>query len=300
MLDEYGNAYSNPFPAFFNAEEHPPSEIPNLPYKVYFKLDGSCIEVFYYNDTLIVCTLGSFQSEQAKIAEEMIRVKYGIDLFQKGYTYLFELIVPQNKIVLSYGDKQELILLSIRNNDTDEEYLPEKFGNFPVVQECNSTIEQLMIEKKRQDFINEEGFVILFNNGFRLKIKYEEYFRLHRIVTGCNSRAIWEILKEGKTLPLANIPDEFFKYITDISEKLKLEYAAIELSARNIYEQIRVEGQTKKDFALKALSEENKHYSSIAFRMFENRDYSEIIWKMIRPEAEESKFNSFMGLQTEA
>ena len=54
------------------------------------------------------------------------------------------------------------------------------------------------------DFVNiknlisndKEGFVIRFKNGFRMKIKGDEYIRLHKIVTNISNRDIWEYLKK--------------------------------------------------------------------------------------------------------
>ncbi len=37
---------------------------------------------------------------------------------EKDKTYLFEIIYPENRIVIDYGDSDDLILLSIINNET--------------------------------------------------------------------------------------------------------------------------------------------------------------------------------------
>ena len=44
---------------------------------------------------------------------------------------------------------------------------------------------------------DDEGFVVRFKNGFRMKIKGEEYCRLHSILTNISSRNIWEHLKNN-------------------------------------------------------------------------------------------------------
>lgn len=96
VIDNDGNQISNPFPKFFNLEELEPMGIalPNLPYKVYDKVDGSLIEVFWYKDNLVVSSAGSFASAQAIVAENMLKTKYShlLQHIEEGKTYLFELI----------------------------------------------------------------------------------------------------------------------------------------------------------------------------------------------------------------
>ena len=48
---------------------------------------------------------------------------------------------------------------------------------------------------------DKEGYVIHFKNGFRMKIKGNEYKRLHRILTGISNRDIWAYLRDEKPFP---------------------------------------------------------------------------------------------------
>ena len=96
VIDDNGNLISNPFPKFFNLEELEPLGIslPNLPYKVYDKADGSLIEVFMYCGDFVVSSAGSFTSPQAIAAEKLLKTKYShlLKHIEEGKTYLFELI----------------------------------------------------------------------------------------------------------------------------------------------------------------------------------------------------------------
>jgi len=248
--------------------------------------------VFRYDGELVVCTLGSFQSDQAKIAEILLDTKYqdNQDLIIAGDTWIFELVVPENRIVLNYGDERKLVLLAIRDwSDFEWDYLTLASHWPDVVEKIDKTIEEILLEKKREDFTNKEGFVIKFENGFRVKVKYEEYFRLHKIMTGVNERFIWEFLKEDKPLPLENVPDEFFKYVTSVTERLNHEYGEISFIANSTFREIKVEGESRKEFALKAVQ---SPYRAILFKMLENKPYASIIWDMIRPENVGPKFSS--------
>ena len=112
VIDAEGNILARPFQKFKNFEEHDPSEIDmSIPFVIYEKMDGSLIIVFYYEPKMewIVASRGSFISEQSIEAKKMIGSK--TEKFQKDCTYLFEVLYPENRIVVNYGDRRELVFL---------------------------------------------------------------------------------------------------------------------------------------------------------------------------------------------
>jgi RNA ligase len=294
VIDDDGVVYANPMSKFFNVQEIPEVELPDLPYEVFTKYDGSCIQVFRYNGILLVTTLGSFQSDQSIIASHLLHGKYvqNLSLFEEGKTYVMELLVPENRIVINYGDETSLIMLAIRDNETDAEINPTDFGSFKCAERHATTIKELIVEMERPDFINKEGYVVRFSNGYRVKIKYSEYFKLHKIMTGITPRFVWEALKDNIKVPLEGVPDEFFKYITDIQNDLRQKFNAIEEEAKRAFYDVKYPGMSKKDFALTIL-QDYKRLSSILFKIWDSKEYADVIWAMIRPEAEKSQFQSF-------
>lgn len=91
ILDKDFNVVAKPFSKFFNIEEHTNDEIPNLPFDVFEKMDGSLGIVFYYKNKWLVATRGSFTSEQSIKASELLK-KYNLEALNKNNTYLFEII----------------------------------------------------------------------------------------------------------------------------------------------------------------------------------------------------------------
>ena len=79
-----------------------------------------------------------------------------------------------------------------------------------------------------------EGYVIRFINGFRLKIKGEEYKRLHKILTNISNRDIFEYVKEGKPLDdiLDKVPDEFYSWVKETKEHFEQQFKTIDLEYR--------------------------------------------------------------------
>lgn len=108
---------------------------------------------------------------------------------------------------------------------------------------------------------------------------------------GVNEKFIWEFMKDDKPLPLDDVPNEFFDFITQTRDEFIKQYRIIEDTAMMLFQQIPL-GITRKEFAFEALKEPK--YSSIMFKMLEDKDYSQNIWRMIEPKSTETqKFNSF-------
>jgi len=94
ILDNEGNVIAKPFPKFFNYEEleglkFRESKIPNEPFEVFEKMDGSLGIVFNYDGKWHVATKGSFTSEQAIRGAEILK-KYNVEFgMYADHTYLF-------------------------------------------------------------------------------------------------------------------------------------------------------------------------------------------------------------------
>lgn len=290
VIDAEGNILARPFQKFKNYEEHDPSEIDmSIPFSIYEKMDGSLIIVFYYKPRMewIVASRGSFISEQSLEARKMIGVK--TKELNENFTYLFEIIYPENRIVVDYGDRSELVLLA--NVQTDNGYeishheLTRLYSHlFTVVKLYNIKDIKDLSQLKELEEDNREGFVIKFANGFRVKVKFTEYIRLHGILTNVSNISVWEHLMMNYEFDelLDRVPDEFYKWLIRTATELQNKHSEIE--RKSLIEFVRiyhVNGITdRKLFAEYAIKSE---YRSILFKLYDSRSYTDIIWKMIKP-----------------
>jgi RNA ligase len=117
-----------------------------------------------------------------------------------------------------------------------------------------------------------------------MKIKGDEYKRLHKILTNISNRDIWEYLKDNKPLDeiLNKVPDEFYNWVRETKDNFLHQYAVIDLEYKLIYKNI-IENNNivdKKTFAQYAIS---YRFSAILFSMYNGKNYENIIWKLLYP-----------------
>jgi RNA ligase len=292
VIDKEGNILARPFKKFKNFEEYDKSEIPqNEDFDVFEKMDGSLIILFYYKayKEWIVASRGSFISEQAEEARKMVK-KTTLSHLRKTCTYLFEVIYPENRIVVDYGNRKELVLLTIINTkDGGEPTYDDLYATyskyFTVVKKLNIDDFSELLQYRELDKDNEEGVVVRFFNGFRMKIKFEEYVRLHAILTNVSNLTVWEHLMNGYDFDelIDRVPDEFYAWLKKTVAVLQGHFNDVKREA--LEEFVRIyhinEIKDRKLFADEAKKSENR---AILFKIYDKRSYDSIIWKRIRPE----------------
>jgi RNA ligase len=305
---EDGTVVSRPFPKFFNLGEHTDEDSPLDPirwdqrYEVTDKFDGSLgITYLAGDDTWRIATRGSFTSNQAVKGTDMLWSLMSPSnhpaCLDSDYTYLFEIIYPENRIVVDYGDQEKLVLLTVIETKTGRELDHDEVKSCAGMIGCDHTklldlsmdaIQNFSSIKEGKD---SEGIVVRFQDGTRIKVKLDEYVRLHKILTGINKRHIWErlIQKRGFEDILEVVPDEFMQWVRDTIEELTGKYDEIEKAARTIFLNAKLETPLggRKEFAMKFTKPENVQYSAILFKMLDDKPYDRTIWKMLRPEATE-------------
>lgn len=302
ILDEAGNIIARPFKKFFNIGEYNQhnflGKIPNYTwFDIFDKLDGSLGILYKTPDGKFqIATRGSFESEQAIKGTEIFHrmFKNPSEIFLDDYTYLFEIIYPENRIVVNYGNKEELILLAVKNKQTGDEYGYEQLLEFANRFEIPVTQYYGRVAYNRHAFLKlgqdipkgAEGFVLKFDNGLRVKIKSEEYTRLHRLITGVSNKSIWDLLRTGQDIDelLYQVPDEFYDWVLETKNDLEVAFEAKRKSASTI---LQLNADRIKDWSRKEVAEFFSQYPketrSILFAMVDNKPYEHIIWKQLKP-----------------
>ena len=251
ITDSDGNIVAYPLKKFFNyGELAAEGAVPTGDYKMYKKMDGSLIQLFNYNGHWVVSSRGSFTSDHAQYAAEILNDKYPIydtefDGLEEDCNYIFELIHPDTRIVVDYGEKRDLILLAVIDKDGVEKNIKEyaniltlveevqfysvdiETGDQPIIYDTKHISDWESVKMLVED--DEEGYVIKFASGERMKIKGDEYCRLHRIVTMTSSYDIWETLRDNKDITelLERAPDEWLAWVYKTIGEIYVEYKKI-------------------------------------------------------------------------
>ena len=281
-----GKIIGRPLKKFFNFEEHY-GPLPGGSYEIREKVDGSLIILFYYNNNWMFATKGSFVSEQSLEAKLIWNEKYSDVELDKDYSYLFEVIYPNNRIVVDYGPRRDLVFLAKINTKTAEERFPYQDAveypfSVPEFYGLHSGKENPIALRLLEE-PNKEGFVLRYHgSGLLLKLKFYEYLRLHKIMTGFTEKNIWESLMKGGRSELINIlervPDEFYQWADKIANELEKKFALIEHEA--LVDFVNIPDGTRAEKAEYIKKTKHPH---ILFAMLDKKEHTEYVWKLIKP-----------------
>lgn len=164
------------------------------------KEDGSIISfVKFPNGKVRAKSKASFDSTQAEMAQKVYNENGSLRKFVENCISLhevpiFELVSPENQIVLVYPET-ELVLLQIRTENGDyasrkiaayaDEFgisCREEFNN-----NCHKNLDYLLDQKdKNKEDI--EGWVVSFGDGQMAKIKTNKYLSIHGLLAPNNIR----------------------------------------------------------------------------------------------------------------
>lgn len=303
IVDKNWNIVARPFPKFYNLGEHEQNNDAQRFYNNSFecleKMDGSLGIVFRHPETgeLRVSTRGSIQSDQAIWATNWLQRNSSLIDFDENTTPLVEIIYPENRIVVNYGSQENLVFLDAIDNKTGNDSTEYFWGGDYAGKFVVNSLQELIDNGPLEDDGNNEGYVLKYNFNRkveRIKVKLEEYVKLHRILTGLTSKRIWEILATGKDLEYikAQAPDEVYDWIDEVSNGILIQKETIENEAINTYLEILdklPDGFEKKDYAKLAIKSDK---SPLLFTLFDHQTLDtpraqESIWKMVRPETSE-------------
>lgn len=287
--DDKGNVLARPFRKFFNYGQ---SEAPALnlsePAIVTDKLDGSLGILYRREVGHAIATRGSFDSEQAQHATRVWWERYCDTPVPVDWTLLFEIVYPENRIVIDYAGRDDLILLGAVNVETGRSVDPHNtlLAHWPGPRADIFPYQTLADALAAPPRPNAEGMVVhLWVSDERVKIKQEDYVALHRIVTGLNERTVWQHLVDGNPVEelLANLPDEFHGWVGEVAARLT---ATVERSSGEVehaYSTILASlpaGHTRKDFAL--IAKEHPRSAQL-FSRLTGKDYRRQLWDECYP-----------------
>jgi RNA ligase len=301
ILDEDYNIVARPWKKFFNLGDVVLPMSWGDKVEVTDKVDGS-LGIMYPapNGANFIATRGSFHSEQAEFASVLLWNKYHeIARMDKDYndlyTFLFEIVYPGNRIVLDYGDTEDLVLLGAVHNE-DGYYFGPQFAKSmlewpgPVAETFEfDTLNDIAAHMGRR---NAEGFVIRHHN-FLVKAKEPEYVEVHKLVTNASPKTVWDQLRQGKSKSeiVSAFPDEFHSYIESMIDPLMERfnervdeilrgYRDATLNVSDAHSGGAFDTPSRKQYAQEFAKHPDKRYF---FLLLDNKPIKEVLWTELRP-----------------
>jgi hypothetical protein len=319
IVDDDNNIVARPFKKFHNLQTTniPETWEENLPQTsptITKKYDGSLGIYYWYGGYEGIATRGSFTSPQALWATNWYlkhrKIQHG-----DGYgmnidwpietTTLFEIIYPENRIVVKY-DFEGLVVLGMVDNEKGFEWdyksvaSHAEFNNFLMAEKLDDIA---LAQLKEANIENEEGYVLTYLKRdappLKVKVKMADYLRLHKIVTGMNARSVWELLSSGQGIGgFEHTPEHFQKWLNSWSNKLNQEFQDILVTAQDIWthrpDRLELENEKmyRAAFARYVISHNMRFINGVLFAMFDGKDTAPIIWKSIKPRGDETTFRT--------
>jgi RNA ligase len=279
-----------PFEKFFNLGETPDTTLEALPAgpcEITAKMDGSMAILYRADGGPAIVTRGSFTSSQAQWATAHLRARYDLRDLQDDVTLLFEIIYPENRIVVNYGALEALVLIGARRLDGYDYTYPELAGiaaryGFPLVgREPAQRIHDVVPLIETSTGV--EGWVVRFPNNLRVKVKTADYFRLHRARFMLSPETVREALVAGTwDAFMIGLPEEFHRESSAIAAAIRSLVAAEEARLRALFAEARaaVPDDSRKAFAL-YVQAHHRADGAYLFPLWEGRDIGPLLLRKI-------------------
>lgn len=270
---------------------------------IYTKEDGSLATFIKLpNGKVVAKTKMGFTNIQCDGINEIYNENQNIQglviyCLNKNLIPIFEYVSFKNQIVLNY-DKEDLILLRIRNNETGEYIELDDFDkifslkNIRTPEKIFSDLDSLI--EKSKTLKDLEGWVVEFENGLMIKVKTTWYVDRHHLLTEDlnhenviismflnenldDAKSQLEIVSNSEKLKwIDEIECKIQKIMNDIKDEVLFMLDGWKLPS-NDFEDVRV----KETFKLFALKNKNKRYFPLAMSVLRGQDLYENIKRYI-------------------
>ena len=282
-----GEIVARPFDKFWNygqAGMYPQGHIVNA----WEKMDGSLGILYRHNGKYHIATRGSFTSDQALWATYYLNANYDLTGLDNDLTLLFEIIYPENRIVLDYGDTEDLVLLAARNRFTGKyaaslefhEYVNWIGFTYPLSRRFNNSTDIIEAAHK---LIDKEGWVVEYSDGSRWKFKGDQYIELHRWLSRFSYKAVLEAMRDGKLDDLeSKCPPEYKEELKKYWLQIAVSFSTILGKINDAYSLLPF-NESRKNIAL-FIQKNFPQDAKYLFTQLDGKDLAGLIYKQLLKE----------------
>ncbi len=196
IIDSLGNVQATAFKKFFTFKKYLSSKViqlsegntlklPNERFHIGEKLDGTMGLLYWCNGLPYIATQRSFLAPNALKASQILHKKYShlFPLLNRSYSYVFEVIFQDSRVLVDYGNQEDIVLIGVIDNNTGHEITNENLNiGFPVAKDFTKQYGHIsdLSELKSLNLPNLEGFVLSYpESGIKLKLKFPWFDAAH-------------------------------------------------------------------------------------------------------------------------
>lgn len=280
IIDDDLNIVSNSFPKFFNIGQKK-EILPSMKPMICEKLDGSLGVQYIHEGSFGVASRGNFESDVAKFADAWLKERFTVDDFNPEWTYLYEVVFPENRIVVDYKGRSELVLIGVRDSHTGAEMdfksEAHRLGlNHAKV--FDMSLYEAVEKVLNMNGEEEEGYVLKYPCGYMAKLKSSDYTMKNRFVWTFNVDFVRRKIVKGQFEEmLEEVPDEYYPKVYEMLDEINAKLHEIKQIHWN-YIATLPKGLTNKEVAAIVSKREDK---AIIFGLLNGKDVDKLILKKL-------------------
>lgn len=266
---------------------------------VYEKVDGSIIRFWHDGVKWNIASRGMAYAEGLTSTaihtfEECVKMCFKEGEWEKfcsylnpNFTYVFEFVSPENRVVKSYGKEYNLYYLACFDNRTGEEerrsevvgetmdIIVDTFDNIKYPKTYALSNYQEIVDFMSSLDTMDEGFVLYDRkSGIRVKIKNPSYLAIasKRVNGGLTENAIISMVYANETAEYLT----YFGEDSHLIEPYMMAYDHMMSEIHRVWEEVK-EIEVRKDFALKV---KDYPFSGCLFAMKDGKELKGVITRM--------------------
>lgn len=263
---------------FFNQGEPEAAEVNLNNCIISEKLDGYYISIkIDYEYGAIITSRGSFDNKYVRAVHNFLTNNV-VKQLPIGYTFFCELLQDfpgDESIIVMKHPTPKLVCWAIK--DTQHSELLALQGTWPL--DC---AQRFTTDEMRKYLDGEvEGVVIQDMQSLeRVKVKTDWFIKMHRMISGCTKKRVWEILKDGGVVEDYPFQDELLPQIQSWEHELRSDFEQA-LSEAWVWHD-KVAEKTDKEVGLMEIPHP---YKALVFALRKDRIQQayDALWKTLKP-----------------
>lgn len=229
VIRKDGKVMAVGFNKFYNLGERNCPHLPDEPYTIWEKIDGSLLLVWDDGNKWRFSTRGRLYNNYTDFANKWWHDHIQWAGFPTHWTYICEVVIPDDRMPRAAYKPPGLYLLAIRDRRTGHDYALDSGQVSPFIDRfetaqpiANLSIDDLLNQRKAQNGI--EGWVIRYQSGIRIKIKTAWYLRMFRALNNLTPKYIHELMIEYSEDWVHEFPDDLQPDAIAIQTQIERQY----------------------------------------------------------------------------